>query len=144
MATDRKSRLLEFADWAAANITGDEKGESLLFLNKLFQAFGQKGLLEVGGTPEFRIRKAKEDGGGTAFADYVWKPLVLIEMKKRGTDLRRTYRQAFDYWTRLVPNYDGGQEANHRIGLQDSRGSRMIYVCVPRIVPATLRFKASH
>jgi hypothetical protein len=72
-------------------------------LDRLFQAFGQKGLLEVGGTAEFRIRKAKEDGGGTAFADYVWKPHVLIEMKKRGTDLRRTYRQAFDYWTRLVP-----------------------------------------
>lgn len=24
------------------------------------------------------------DGGGTAFADYVWKPVVLVEMKKRG------------------------------------------------------------
>jgi hypothetical protein len=100
---DRKSRLQEFVDWAAAHITGDEKGQAQIFLDRLFQAFGQRGLLEVGGTAEFRIRKAKEDGGGTAFADYVWKPLVLIEMKKRGTDLRRTYRQAFDYWTRLVP-----------------------------------------
>jgi hypothetical protein len=25
-------------------------------------------------------------------------------MKKRGVDLRKHYRQAFDYWTRLVPN----------------------------------------
>ncbi|MCG3127120.1 MAG: hypothetical protein CHACPFDD_01978 [Phycisphaerae bacterium] len=49
------------------------------------------------------MRKSKEDGGGTAFADYVWKPYVLIEMKKRGVDLSRHYRQAFDYWTRLVP-----------------------------------------
>jgi hypothetical protein len=48
--------------------------------------------------------QADEDGGGTAFADYVWKPVVLIEMKKRGTDLQKHYRQAFDYWTRLVPN----------------------------------------
>ena len=103
MAMDRKTRLQDFAAWAAAHITGDEKGEAQIFLDRLFQAFGQKGLLEVGGKPEFRIRKAKEDGGGTAFADYVWKPLVLIEMKKRGTDLARTYRQAFDYWTRLVP-----------------------------------------
>jgi hypothetical protein len=39
-----------------------------------------------------------------AFADYVWKPVVLIEMKRRGTDLQKHYRQAFDYWTRLVPN----------------------------------------
>jgi hypothetical protein len=60
--------------------------------------------LDVGGQPEFRIRKADEDGGGTAFADYVWKPVVLVEMKKRGTDLQKHYRQTFDYWTRLVPN----------------------------------------
>ncbi len=46
----------------------------------------------------------KADAGGTAFADLVWKPIVLIEMKKRGVDLRKHFRQAFDYWTRLVPN----------------------------------------
>jgi hypothetical protein len=105
MATDRKGRLQEFALWAAAHITRDEPLQSPLPLweivrvragDRLFQAFGQKGLLEVGGTAEFSIRKAKEDGGGTAFTDYVWKPLVLIEMKKRGTDLRRTYRQTTD------------------------------------------------
>ncbi len=53
---------------------------------------------------EYRIRKAKEDVGGTAFADYVWKPVVLIEMKKRGQSLAKHYRQAFDYWIRLAPN----------------------------------------
>src|SRR5690606_34573539 len=37
------------------------------------------------------------------FADYVWKPVVVIEMKRRGTPLARHYRQAFDYWVRLVP-----------------------------------------
>jgi len=68
------------------------------------QAFGHGGSLDVGGEPEFRIRKATEDGGGTSFADYVWKPVVLIEMKKRGENLAKHYRQAFDYWTRLVPN----------------------------------------
>ena len=57
------------------------------FLDRLFVAFGQKGSLDVGGTAEMRIRKATEDGGGTSFADYVWKPVVLIEMKKRGADL---------------------------------------------------------
>ena len=34
---------------------------------------------------EERIKKA--DGKGTSFADLVWKPVVLIEMKKRGEDL---------------------------------------------------------
>lgn len=99
----RTERLTEFTDWAAQNISGDEKGEAQIFLDRLFQAFGQPGCLDVGGTPEFRIRKAKEDGGGTAFADFVWKPVVLIEMKRRGADLSRHFRQAFDYWIRLVP-----------------------------------------
>lgn len=99
-----KERLSEFVAWCEKNITGDEKGQAQIFLDRLFQAVGQSGCLDVGGTTEFRIRKANEDGGGTSFADFVWKPVVLIEMKKRGADLQRHYRQAFDYWTRLVPN----------------------------------------
>jgi hypothetical protein len=31
------------------------------------------------------------------FADLVWKPVVLIEMKNRWEDLTRHCRQAFDY-----------------------------------------------
>jgi hypothetical protein len=92
--------LADFVTWCASHIRGDEKGEAQLFLNQLFRAFGHAGLREAGATCEERIRK---DGGGTAFADLVWKPVVLIEMKKRGADLTKHYRQAFDYWTRLVP-----------------------------------------
>jgi len=97
-------KLRQFVDWTSQHINGDEKGQAQIFLDRLFQACGQSGCLDVGGKTEFRIRKSGEDGGGTAFADYVWKPVVLIEMKKRGTDLQKHYRQAFDYWTRLVPN----------------------------------------
>jgi hypothetical protein len=78
MSTDRQTRLQEFVSWSAAHITGDEKGEAQIFLDRLLQAFAQKGLLEIG-KAEFRIRKAKEDGGGTAFADYVWKPRDLFQ-----------------------------------------------------------------
>ncbi|MFM6622339.1 MAG: DNA methyltransferase, partial [Dolichospermum sp.] len=49
------------------------------------------------------IKKGSKTGK-TGFADLVWKPRVLIEMKKRGEDLNKHYSQAFDYWTRLVPN----------------------------------------
>ena len=104
MDTTRQQRLSEFVDWTSHHIRGDEKGEAHIFLDHLFRAFGQPGSLDVGGQPEYRIRKAKEDGGGTAFADYVWKPVVLIEMKKRGERLAKHYRQAFDYWIRLAPN----------------------------------------
>jgi hypothetical protein len=99
-----REKLSEFMTWCAKYITGDEKGQAQVSLDRLFQAFGQPGSLDVGDTAEFRIRKADEDDGGTAFADYVWKPVVLIEMKKRGENLQRHYRQAFDYWMRLVPN----------------------------------------
>ena len=42
-------------------------------------------------------------GGGHGFIDLLWKPRVLIEMKKAGTDLSRHYRQAFQYWVQTVP-----------------------------------------
>jgi hypothetical protein len=103
MSDSRSDQLRSFVEWAARHITGDEKGEAQIFLDRLFQAFGHPGSLDVGGQPEFRVRKEAESGGGTSFADYVWKPVVLFEMKKRGTNLSRHYRQAFDYWTRLVP-----------------------------------------
>jgi hypothetical protein len=104
MAMPNRDKLAEFTAWCQKNITGDEKGQAQIFLDRLFQAFGQSGCLDVGGSTEFRVRKSHEDGGGTAFADYVWKPVVLIEMKKRGENLQKHYRQAFDYWSRLVPN----------------------------------------
>ena len=104
VSQSRESLLQEFVAWSGQHITGDEKGQAQIFLDRLFRAFGQKGSLDVGGTAEMRIRKASEDGGGVSFADYVWKPVVLIEMKKRGADLSKHYRQAFDYWVRLVPD----------------------------------------
>lgn len=97
------TRLNEFVTWCNEHVTGDEKGQAQIFLDRLFKALGHKGCLDVGGVTEFRVRKERESGGGVSFADYVWKPHVLIEMKKRGADLSRHYRQAFDYWTRLVP-----------------------------------------
>jgi hypothetical protein len=100
VANDPAIELAAFVAWCGEHIRGDEKGEAQLFLDHLFRAFGHAGLKEAGATCEDRVKK---DGGGTAFADLVWKPVVLVEMKKRGTDLSRHYRQAFDYWTRLVP-----------------------------------------
>ena len=50
------------------------------------------------------MRIKKTDVKGTAFADLVWKPRCLVEMKKTGVDLSRHYRQAFDYWADLVPD----------------------------------------
>ena len=61
-----------------ANIKGDEKGEAQVFLDHLFQAFGHRGSrrpAHAGGADQEDRRE------GDAFADLVWKPVVLIEMK---------------------------------------------------------------
>ena len=78
----RQESLSSFVGWCGKRVTGDEKGQAQIFLDRLFQSFGQAGSLDVGGSAEFRIRNADENGGGTAFADYVWKPVVPVGMKK--------------------------------------------------------------
>lgn len=100
----RSERLAEFTKWCAKHIRGDEKGEAQVFLDRLFQAFGLPGVREVGATLEHRVKKPAAAGPGTSFADLVWEGVVLIEMKKRGEDLSIHLQQAFDYWTRIVPN----------------------------------------
>src|SRR5262249_39585042 len=37
------------------------------------------------------------------FADLLWKPRCLIEMKSKKAKLNEHYRQAFDYWINAVP-----------------------------------------
>lgn len=91
-----------FIDYVERYIKGDEKGEAQIFLDHFFQTLGYtEGLKGAGANCEFRV---KDEKGTTKFADLVWKPIVLIEMKKRGADLTIHYQQAFDYWTKLVPN----------------------------------------
>ena len=95
--------LHEFVNFRLQYIKGRERSEAQVFLDKFFRAFGHQGAMEAGATYEEAIKKGSRKGK-TGFADLVWKPRVLIEMKKRGEDLGKHYRQAFDYWTRIVPN----------------------------------------
>ncbi|MEA5552278.1 DNA methyltransferase [Anabaena cylindrica UHCC 0172] len=95
--------LAKFVSFCQQHITGQERKEAQTFLDRFFRAFGHEGALEAGATYEEAIKKSSKQGK-TGFADLVWKPRVLIEMKKRGEDLSKHYSQAFDYWTRLVPN----------------------------------------
>lgn len=92
-----------FVSYVNKYIKGDEKGEAQVFLDHFFQALGyEDGFKGAGASCEFRIRD--EQKNSTKFADLVWKPVVLIEMKKRGEDLTTHYQQAFSYWSQLVPN----------------------------------------
>jgi len=96
--TNRIDAFLEYANI----LKGDEKGEAQVFCDRLFQAFSHKGYKEAGAELEYRIKK--NSTGGTSFADLIWKPRLLLEMKKRGTNLFLHYKQAFDYWIHAVPN----------------------------------------
>jgi hypothetical protein len=96
--TDKIDQFLYYARL----LKGDEKGEAQVFCDRLFQAFGHKGYKEAGAELEFRIKKKATRG--TSFADLIWKPRVLIEMKKRGENLFHHYQQAFNYWIHAVPN----------------------------------------
>jgi hypothetical protein len=100
VSTQEAARLQSFVEYART-LRGDEKGEAQVFCDRLFQAFGHAGYKEAGATLEHRI---KQDKRSTKFADLVWKPRLLIEMKKGGEPLERHYRQAFEYWQRLVPH----------------------------------------
>lgn len=93
--------ITEFVKYART-LKGDEKGEAQVFCDRLFKAFGHSGYKEAGATLEFRIKR--ESGRGTQFADLVWKPRLLLEMKKGGERLHLHYRQAFEYWINAVPN----------------------------------------
>jgi hypothetical protein len=97
-----RGRLAEFVRYRREYLRGDEKGEAQIFSDALFRAFGHAGVRQAGATLEHRLKK--RDAKGTAFADLMWKPRCLIEMKKTGVDLGRVYRQAFDYWVQAVPD----------------------------------------
>ncbi len=92
-----------FIEYCNKHIKGDEKGEAQTFLDHFFMALGYAdGYKAAGADCEYRIKNEKKKT--TSFADLVWKPRVLIEMKKRGEDLSIHLQQAFSYWSQLVPN----------------------------------------
>lgn len=107
----RKQDIEEFVSYVKNNLTGDEKGQAQLFCDRLFRAFGHKGILEADGNLEVRVKEAVTEK--TKFIDCLWSPAgkdgVLIEMKRKDIkNLESHYPQARDYWMDLVPSRDIG------------------------------------
>lgn len=98
---ERQKRFDDFLTWFKAHITGRERKEGQIFFDRLLQAFGNGGVLEAGAACEDPVKKKS---GRTGFADLVWKPRVIIELKARDTNLKKHYSQAEEYWMHLVPN----------------------------------------
>lgn len=97
--TDILRNIKDFVNYVRT-LKGDEKGEAQVFCDRLFQAFNHRGYKEAGAELEFRV-KAK--GKSTKFADLLWRPRLLLEMKKRSEKLEKHYDQVFEYWLELVP-----------------------------------------
>ncbi|MDP5337775.1 MAG: N-6 DNA methylase [Nodularia sp. (in: cyanobacteria)] len=96
---DTRDKIISFVKYAT-NLKGDEKGEAQVFCDRLFQAFNHEGYQEAGAELEYRV---KVKGKSTKFADLLWRPRLLLEMKKRGEKLEKHYDQVFEYWLELVP-----------------------------------------
>lgn len=118
-----KQDIEEFVSYVKNNLTGDEKGQAQTFCDRLFRAFGQKGIYEASGQMEVRVKEAEFKS--TKYIDCLWSPAgkdgVLIEMKKRDIrNLESHFPQARDYWIDLVPSRDIGP---------GSRKPRYIVLC---------------
>jgi hypothetical protein len=107
----RKEDIEEFISYVKNNLTGDEKGQAQLFCDRLFRAYGHKGIFEAEGGLEVRVKEA--DSKATKFIDCLWCPQnkdgVLIEMKRKDVkNLESHFPQARDYWIGLLPSRDIG------------------------------------
>ena len=80
----------------AQGLEVDEKGEVQIFCDRLFQTIGHQGYDEAGATLEYRACKK---GRRTKFVDLLWRPRLLMVMKKRGEN---SGRQVFGTLSRAV------------------------------------------
>jgi hypothetical protein len=88
-------------EWAG---TTNEEAEAKPFIEAFFNVFGitRKRV----STFEHRVKKLNDSDG---YIDLLWKGMILIEMKSRGKNLDKAYKQATDYLHGLeqyeIPKY---------------------------------------
>lgn len=76
-----------------------EEAEAKSFLTEFFNVFGIN--RRKFATFEHRVKKLNDKDG---YIDLLWKANILVEMKSRGQDLEKAYRQAKDYTQNLPQN----------------------------------------
>lgn len=85
-----KDRALNFSkEWAD---TSNEEADAKPFLVEFFNVFGISS--KRVSTFEHRVKKLDDKDG---YIDLLWKGTILIEMKSRGKNLDKAYKQAIDY-----------------------------------------------
>jgi hypothetical protein len=93
-----KDRALTFSkEWET---TANEEADAKPFLDAFFNVFGvpRRKL----GTFEYRVKKLNDADG---YIDMLWKGMLLVEMKSRGKNLEKAYKQAVDY-TRGLKDFE--------------------------------------
>lgn len=96
-----------FLNYCREYISGRERSDGQLFLDRFFQAFGYEGLKEAGAKCEEVVPDGSRKGK-TGFADLFWPreslASVLVEMKsKQIKNLHKHYGQAWEYARNLTP-----------------------------------------
>ncbi|MBI5486781.1 MAG: class I SAM-dependent DNA methyltransferase [Deltaproteobacteria bacterium] len=87
-----RDRAVRFtARWAEVR---SERTEAQTFWNEFFEVFGVSRRRVALFEEPIRRRDA---GAGSGFADLLWKGVLVVEHKSRGSDLDRAAEQAFDY-----------------------------------------------
>ena len=85
-----RERAIKFSkEWAD---TSNEEAEAKAFLIEFFAVFGITRKRVA--TFEHRVKKLDEKDG---YIDLLWKGTILIEMKSRGKNLEKAYKQAIEY-----------------------------------------------
>ncbi len=85
-----KDRAIRFSkEWTDAS---REEADAKPFLDSFFEVFGIT--RRRVSTFEHRVKKLNDSDG---YIDLLWKGQILIEMKSRGKDLEKAYRQAIEY-----------------------------------------------
>jgi len=95
--TTTLENLQEFIDFCQQHITGKERKEAQIFLDRFFRAFGHKGALEAGATYEEAITKGSKKGK-TGFADLVWKE-AYQEVGSKDAKIKEFYLGLFNSFT---------------------------------------------
>ena len=54
----RKQDVIDFVYFVKNDLSGDEKGQAQTFCDRLFRAYGQKGIYEAQGQMEARVKEA--------------------------------------------------------------------------------------
>lgn len=114
--------MADFVQWTKRHITGDEKGEAQPSIDHLIKAFGQPGAKEAGGVFEHGVKRVGESGKTTTtITDYVRKPVVVVELEKRGEDLSRHDRSSRSRHACACSRHSG---STRPASAQSSSGSR--------------------